>query len=40
VLAVELLKNRYQIMLTRAARGGFVFCEDEQTAVFLRQLAE
>ena len=36
--ALELLKHRYYIFLTRAARGVFIYCEDPDTAKFLTKL--
>lgn len=38
--ALLLLKNRYRIFLTRGIRGTFVFCEDEETARFLKQIVK
>jgi DUF2075 family protein len=37
-LALRLLINRYRIFLTRGIKGTFVFCEDKDTADFLRKL--
>lgn len=37
-LARELLINRYRIFLTRGILGTFVYCEDDETAEFLRSL--
>jgi len=36
--AIELLKNRYYIMLTRGIRGVYVFFEDEATKDFIKNL--
>ncbi|MEM0120335.1 MAG: DNA/RNA helicase domain-containing protein [Thermoprotei archaeon] len=37
-LALELLKNRYYIMLTRGIRGTYVFFEDQQTREYVKKL--
>jgi DUF2075 family protein len=37
-LALQLLKNRYRIFLTRGIKGTHVFCEDAETARFLQNL--
>ena len=37
-LALELLRNRYYIMLTRATKGIYLFFEDEETEHHVRQL--
>lgn len=37
-LAMELLVNRYRIFLTRAIHGTFIYCEDDETGEFLRDL--
>ncbi|NNG67984.1 DUF2075 domain-containing protein [Caldanaerobacter subterraneus] len=39
VLALRLLINRYRIFLTRGIHGTYVYCEDEATARFLREIA-
>ncbi|BCS93285.1 DNA/RNA helicase domain-containing protein [Metallosphaera javensis (ex Sakai et al. 2022)] len=36
--ALELLKNRYYIMLTRGIKGVYIFPEDRETGVFLNSL--
>lgn len=36
--ALELLKNRYYILLTRAALGTAIHCEDEETGAYLMRL--
>ena len=35
-LARRLLENRYRIFLTRGIKGTYIFCEDSETANFLR----
>lgn len=37
--ALELLYNRYRILLTRGIDGTFIYCEDEETREFLLSLA-
>jgi DUF2075 family protein len=37
-LAIKLLKNRYRILLTRGIRGTYIFCENPETASYLRKL--
>jgi DUF2075 family protein len=37
-LAMKLLINRYRIFLTRGIKGTYVFCEDEETRKFLKDL--
>ena len=34
--AMQLLINRYRILLTRGIKGTFVFCEDKETGDFLK----
>ncbi len=36
--AINLLKNRYRILLTRGISGTFVFCEDTETAEYLKSI--
>lgn len=36
--ALRLLINRYRIFLTRGIHGTYVYCEDEETAHFLRKI--
>ncbi len=38
--AYKLLINRYRIFLTRGIKGTYIFCEDEETANFLRKIYE
>ncbi|WP_156770007.1 DNA/RNA helicase domain-containing protein [Methanocaldococcus sp. FS406-22] len=35
---MKLLVNRYRIFLTRGIKGTYVFCEDEETRKFLKDL--
>ncbi len=37
--AIPLLVNRYRIFLTRGIQGTYVYCEDEETACLLREIA-
>lgn len=37
-LALNLLINRYRIFLTRGIKGTYIFCEDPETADFLRRV--
>ena len=37
-LALNLLINRYRIFLTRGIKGTYIFCEDPETANFLRRV--
>jgi len=37
-LALDLLINRYRIFLTRGIKGTYIFCEDPETADFLRRV--
>ncbi|HOL87552.1 MAG TPA: DUF2075 domain-containing protein [Defluviitoga tunisiensis] len=37
-LALTLLINRYRIFLTRGIKGKYIFCEDPETADFLRRV--
>ena len=39
-LALNLLINRYRIFLTRGIKGTYIFCEDKETAQFLRSIYE
>jgi len=39
-LALELLKNRYRIFLTRGIEGTLVFCEDQETREFLLKIMD
>lgn len=36
--ALELVRNRYRIFLTRGMKGTFIFCEDEETRHYLLSL--
>ena len=38
ILALDLLINRYRIFLTRGIKGTYIFCEDSETANFLRRI--
>ncbi len=38
IIARRLLENRYRIFLTRGIKGTYIFCEDEETANFLRRI--
>lgn len=38
--AIPLLINRYRIFLTRGIQGTYVYCEDEETAKFLKEVAK
>ena len=37
-LPKRLLENRYRIFLTRGINGTYIFCEDSETADFLRKI--
>lgn len=37
-LAIRLLQNRYRIFLTRGIHGTYIFCEDKETANYLKSL--
>ncbi len=37
-LALKLLQNRYRIFLTRGIHGTYIFCEDKETANYLKSL--
>ncbi len=39
-LALNLLVNRYRIFLSRGIKGTYIFCEDERTAQFLKEMYE
>jgi len=36
--AIRLLQNRYRIFLTRGIHGTYIFCEDKETANYLKSL--
>ena len=37
--ARKLLMNRYRVLLTRGIKGTFVFCEDKETAEFMKGIS-
>lgn len=39
-LALKLLINRYRIFLTRGILGTFIYCEDDETLEFLKEIVE